>query len=142
MSHVNALFLLTLSLSACTAQAPAPLFMPTTEEMTSAASEVYRGFQCGGRDFSYDFSETLAEFREKHRNVPLADAVTGGLVFIAVGQQPHPGYRPQWQAIDSTIKVSILPPAPGGFYPQVITQPCLVIQVPSTWPRPLRVEKN
>lgn len=138
MWHANVLFLFTfilsaLNLSACTAQAPAspaPLFMPT-DTMTVAPSEVHRGFQCGGRDFAYDFSETLAEFRQKHPNVPLAAEVTGGLVFIAVGQQPHPGYRPQWQVIDSTIKVSIAPPAPGGFYPQVITKPCLVIQVPS-----------
>ncbi len=141
MWHVNTLLLviLTLVLTACTANDSKP---SSQKSMMSNPEEVYRASQCGGLNFSYDFSETLSEFRQKHPNVPLAEDRKGGLLFISVGQQPHPGYQAHWEAIDSAINVSILPPQPGGFYPQVITKPCLVLAIPANWPKPLQVLKK
>jgi hypothetical protein len=144
MWHSNALLFIALSLvlTAC----------PATESKSARKStvvhqpeEVYRAGQCGRLDFSYDFSASLSEFRQKHPQIPLTDdaaSQAGGWLYISLGRQPHPGYRPHWELLDFTVYVSVLPPEPDSFYPQVVTKPCLVLAIPTNWPKPLSILKK
>ena len=57
------------------------------------------------------------------------------LLLVSGGSAPHPGYR---LAIDSIVRTTggtlqvdarLVAPAAGGFFPQVLTQPCLIVHL-------------
>lgn len=129
---------------------PRQLQPPRERPITVEAQVLYRGIYCGGDasqptvDWITDpqglnqFSERLAAQEIQPPDLSQVNFPQEGVLLIAMGQRPSGGYRlalgPEPVEIEAdTLRVPITwtDPTPGYAQIQVITNPCLLIQLPA-----------
>lgn len=137
---------------------PRQLQPPRERPITVEAQVLYRGIYCGGDasqptvDWITDpqglnqFSERLAAQEIQHPDLSQVNFPQEGVLLIAMGQRPSGGYRlalgPEPVEIEAdTLRVPITwtDPTPGYAQIQVITNPCLLIQLPAVSFQRIRV---